>query len=284
MSYLFVFRTYPDVDHMVPLAWRLLSDGEEVHAVVSPGYDVANDHRLRFLQSFERFQLHVASTWWRRLPTWAFAIMLRHRPRVVCVEWGYGFHDGYDNLRSLAGVRDLLRSLVGSVRRVGDPKQTRMNFMIAARLLGSAVACFPHGLSVKLGKVLNDQMARDFAQGNYDWRDRNRFSAYFVNTEHHLQWHLDHANGDPQVMQNLGSLRWAPDWFELNRQLVHPHRWHEDTQGKVKVVYMTPKGENRLNADASIELLRRLSAADHVSLAVKAHPRHAENSQDPLRT
>src|SRR3954447_7596980 len=101
MSYAIVFRTYPDVDHMVPLAWRLLEDGEEVHAIVSPGLDASADHHLDHIAGYSNLHLkqiepkgggrlarigaHLRST----LP-YSLGYMLRHRVQLVAVEWGYG--------------------------------------------------------------------------------------------------------------------------------------------------------------------------------------------------
>jgi hypothetical protein len=294
MSYLLVFRTYPDIDHMAPLAWTLLEAGEEVHAVMSPGYDPAGDHRLRFLAGYPAFQLHEV---WpepgasvpgvlRSTVFHAAWIIVRHRVRVVAVEWGYGLRPGYEHLRSLAGVRDVLRSVARSLRLAPrrHPYQTRTNFLVAARVLGRATVCLPHGLSIKLDAESNAELQRAVARGTLDWRDRNRFSAYVLNTEHHRRIHVQHAGGDPEVMQTWGSLRWSPAWFEINRRLVPPVPWPGEDDGRVKVVLMVPKWRNRVDRAAVVELVERLQEHPACSLAIKGHPRPADGSSDPLRS
>jgi hypothetical protein len=296
VSYLLVFRAYPDVDHIAPLAWTLLKGGEEVHAVISPGYDPAGDHRLRLLASEPRF--HVHQIWpetrerrWRAAVRgtvrgtvlYALWLVARHDVRVVGVEWGYGLRPGYERLRSPAGVRDVARSIVRSLRLAPrrDPSQTRTNFLVAGRLLGRATVCLPHGLSIKLDAASNDEIGRTLAAGRLDWRDRNRVSAYVLNTEHHRLIHIEHAAGDPQVMQTWGSLRWAPQWFEINRSLVAPYAW--PAGAGLKVVLMVPKWRNRVHAGAVVDLVRRLHTHPAISLAVKGHPRPADGSAGPLR-
>lgn len=303
MSYLLVFRTYPDIDHMAPLAWTLLEAGEEVHAVMSPGYDPAADHRLRFLGGYPGFHLHEV---WPEPPAAGRAararatvrgvlrstvfhaawVVARHRVRVVAVEWGYGFRPGYEDLRSLAGIRDVARSVARSLRlaRRKHVHQTRTNFLVAARLLGRATVCLPHGLSIKLDAGSNADLERAVARGTLDWRDRNRFTAYVLNTEHHRRIHVEHAGGDPDVMQTWGSLRWSPEWFEINRRLVPPVAWPGEPGARVKVVLMVPKWRNRVDRAAVVDLVERLQDHRACSLAVKGHPRPADGSPDPLRS
>jgi len=288
MSYAFVFRAYPDVDHMAPLAWKLLEEGEEVHAIVSPGYEPHPDYRLRFLRGYPRFHLHeigpsgagaVRRLVRSSLP-FALWFVARRRVRVVAVEWGYGLNEGYERLRSRAGLNAVARSVAGSVVRLRDPYQVRTNFIVAARLLGRGTVCLPHGLSIKLDAAVRSD---EPDAPSYDWRDRNRFSAYVLNTEHHRQWFLEHAMGDPEVMETWGSLRWAPQWFELNRGLAPAYRWLA-VADQLRVVFMVPKWGNRVNADAVVDLVTRLHQLDFVSLAVKGHPRPEDGSADPLRS
>jgi hypothetical protein len=297
VSYLFVLRSYPDIDHMLPLAWKLAAGGEEVHAIVSPGYDPEPDHRLRFARRSPTFHLHEiaparssrgglggllarARALARSTLPYALLFMLRKRVRLVAVEWGYGLPEGYDRLGSPAGVVAVLRSLAGSLKRIGHPSQIRANFVVAARLLGRATVCLPHGLSIKLDAVsTNSDLGRTI-----DWRDRNRFSAYVMNTDHHRRWFLEHAQGDPRVVETWGSLRWSPEWFELNRRIAPELRWPVERDGAVKVVFMLPKWRNRVHPERAIALIKRLQSLDAVSLAIKGHPRPTQGSADPLRS
>jgi hypothetical protein len=296
LSYLIVFRTSPDVDHMSPLAWKLLKEGETVHAVMSVAYDVDGDHRLKLLREFPAFHLHelaparAATSRARRLVAraratvpYALWMLRRHRVRLVAVEWGYGLPPAYDRLRSPAGAVAVLRSLAGSFVHGAEPQQPRASFIVAARVLGVPTVCLPHGLSIKLDPIPNDEIAELVAHGNLDFSDRNRFTAYVLDSEHHRRMHVDMARGDPDVMQTWGSLRWAPDWFEVNRRLAPPFAWPADGAGRVRVVFMVPKWRNRVDAPAAIELVRRMQAVEGISLAVMGHPRSRGDDSDPLR-
>jgi hypothetical protein len=294
MSFAIVFRTYPDVDHMVPLAWRLAEDGEEVHAIVSPGYDAARDHHLRFVAGHPGVHLTEIAPPGRRGPLariaahlrgtvpYAMLFLRRHRVEVVAVEWGYGLADGYDRLRTPAGLLAVLRSVGRSLLHGSDRHQARTSFIVAARLLGRATVCLPHGLNLKLDTITTSEGVSAGVNG-YDWSDRNRFSAYAVNTAHHLDWHLRHAGGDPDVMHAWGTMRWAPDWIEINRGLTEPFEWPEAAGDRLKVTLMVPKWRNRLHKDAAISLVERLNRLDFVSLALKGHPRPEDGAADPLR-
>jgi hypothetical protein len=283
MSHLIVFRTSPDIDHMAPLAWKLLEEGEEVHAVMSPGYDASRDHRMALLRRYPRFHEHRAGRLRNTLP-YALWVLVRHRVRVIAVEWGYGLNEGYDRLVSPRGVYAVARSFARSLR-LGlrlDPLQTRANYLVGGRLLRRAVVCLPHGLSIKLDSATTDEVREALANGGLDWSDRNRFTRCVFNTEHHRQFLLEHAKGDPSVMETWGSLRWSPAWFELNRQLAPIYEWPEAGDA-LKVVFMLPKWRNQVHAGAVVDLVKRVQALPYVSLAIKAHARMEYGNADPLR-
>ena len=294
MSYLIVFRSYPDIDHLAPLAWKLLDEGEEVHAVIARGYDPDSDHRLALLRTYAGYHEHrvlpegggplaEAVAFVRTTLLWSLALVARKRVQLVAVEWGYGLPEAYDKPLSprglAASLRTLGRSLQAAVQR--DPRQPRNNFVVAARLLGRRTVCLPHGLSIKL-----DAVTATKDKGKVmDWSDRNRFDAYVMNTAHHRDWALANAKGDPQVFQNWGALRWAPEWFERNRDAAPPFEWPgEAGEGVVKVVLMTPKWMNRVHKDQAVSMVRRLQRLDCVSLAIKDHPRPEARAGDPLRS
>jgi hypothetical protein len=284
---LFVFRTSPDIDHMVPLAWKLIENGEQVHAVMSPGYDPDGDYRIEFARRYPAFHLHEARggrlrRWARGTLPYAFVLLRRERVELVAVEWGYGLDAGYDRPRSARGVVALLRSLGRSLLRSSDPHQTRVNYLVAAHVLGLPTVCLPHGLNIKHGAAWNQELIDILAQGGVDFRDRNRFTSYVLNTEEMRRWYIDYAMGDPDVLETLGSLRWTPEWFERNLELAPPFEWPETARGRVKVVFMVPKWMNRVHADAAIELVRRLEHVDEISLAIMGHPRKTHGGADPL--
>ena len=294
MAYLFVFRSAPDIDHIAPLAWKLIQRGETVHGLISPGCDPRADHRLRFLLGFERFRAHEVQRPGRfqhvasiargtvAYPLW---LLLRHRIGVVGVEWGYGLPAGYDALRSPRGwvavTRSAVRSAIQARRR--DAHQPRTNAIVAARLAGRPVVCLPHGLNIKLDAVTNEASRIGIQNGTLDYADRNRFAVYVTNTCHHREFQIEYAGSDPEVVQAWGSTRWDPEWFALNRRLVGPWAWPAAHAGTLKVVLMVPKWHNRVDAPAVIDLVARLQDLPYVSLAIKGHPRPEAGQPEPLR-
>lgn len=282
---------------MAPLAWRLLEEGETVHAVMSGPYDVAGDHRIALLRGYPRFRLHELrpagedASPWRRIVgrarvtvPYALFMLRRHRVRLVAVEWGYGLPPAYDRLGSPAGVVAVVRSFARSLVHGDGSQQPRVSFIVAARLLGVPTVGLPHGISIKLDPMPNDEIAALNARGELDFSDRNRFAAYVMDSEHHRRMHVDYARCDPDITQTWGSLRWAPDWFDVNRRLAPPFQWPGEPGKRVKVVFMVPKWVNRVDAPAAVALVRRLQDIDGISLAVMGHPRSRGNDGDPLRS
>jgi hypothetical protein len=119
------------------------------------------------------------------------------------------------------------------------------------------------------------------ANGAGDWADRNRFALCAYESREHLEMHLQRKHADPSILEALGSLRWSPTWFELNRRLAPAFAWPEDDD-RLRVVLMAPKWRKRVDVEATRELLRAIHGLDFVSLAVKGHPRKA-GSLEPLK-
>jgi len=295
VSFLFVLRVSPDVDHLSPVMWKLLEEGEEVHAIVTGGYDADSDYRLAYLRRYERYHLRVVegvagerrriSNLLRDNVVAAGLYLIRHRVSLVVVEWGSGVPEGLDR----PFTRVWLRWVLGEGKRLAtiegrpSPGLTRNDFMNAAKLLRRPLVCLPHGLNVKLDAITTKE-AETLRERPHQWPDRNRFDAYVLNTEHHRQWHLDYAIGDPAVMQTWGSARWDPVWAELNRSIAKPFEWPGGRRSLLRVVFMVPKWEKRVDAAAVVGLVAALQSLDFVSLAIKQHPRPEDGSIEPLRT
>jgi len=274
--------------------WKLLEEGEEVHAIVTGGYNADGDYRLAFLRSYERFHLvtirGVAGE--RRRVSYALRDNLaaavlyirRHRVQLVAVEWGGGPPPGLDRpffRACLGAIRSEVKRLARNRGRP-NPWLTRDDFMVAAKLLRRSLVCLPHGLNVKLDAMTTTE-SEILRKGPYPWYDRNRFDVHVLNTEEHRQWHLDHAVGDANVMQTWGSARWDSTWFEVNRRIAPPFEWPEQGRGCLKVVFMVPKWEKRVDADAVVELVQALQSLEFASIAIKQHPRPEDGSAEPLR-
>lgn len=296
MSYVFVFRASPDIDHMAPVAWKLLEEGEPVHAVLSSGLQPDGDHRIELLRCYPRFRLHRS----RSTLLWAMLLLRRTRASLLAVEWGFGLPASYDAFPRPAGLWAAMRSLVRSVLKGGrDSRQIRLNFTSAAALLRVPTVCLPHGLNITHGLEFTTEPRKELVPTLDDiephWESRNRFAAYVFNTEHHRRWHLEHRRGDAAVMQTWGSVRWSPEWFELNRRLAPEFTWPEPADGRVRLAFMLPRwkrgpdgaiewggdGAPDVAGDHVIELVRRLHTLPDVSLAVAAHPRSTTEA-DPI--
>lgn len=289
MSYLFLFRAYPDVDHIAPLAWKLLERGERVHAVISPGYDGAADPHIRFLARHERFVLHEpwragrARRWLRSTFPYARRLLKRSGARLLVVEWGSG--PRFSSASRGGRLPAIARRLSGSVLKAhrADPQEIRSNLVLAAAARGLPMVALPHGVSIKLeGMLVAGRKPEEVGDSKpLDWRDRGRFTAYVYDSEEQVSHHRTYANGDASAVQAWGSLRWSPEWFELNRALAPAFAW-PDPGAELKVVLMAPKWRNRASADATADLVRGIQQQPFVSLAVKGHPRK-EGSLGPLR-
>src|SRR5207249_2594939 len=62
--FLFVVRSYPDIDHMAPMIWTCLEEGDRTAIVFEYPYDYKRDYRIAFLLKYPRFRVvsHFGNT------------------------------------------------------------------------------------------------------------------------------------------------------------------------------------------------------------------------------
>src|SRR2546421_46619 len=56
-NFLFLLRTDPDIDHIAPLIWKCLEQGERTYVTFVEGFPYANDYRIQFLMKYPNFKV-----------------------------------------------------------------------------------------------------------------------------------------------------------------------------------------------------------------------------------
>ncbi len=278
---------------MAPLAWKLLEEGEEVHAVISPGYDP----RRRpppgaAARATPRFHLH--ELWPRRrrvrrrcgphaaLRAGAAAAPPRPRRRRRV-----GLRPA-DGLRPPALRRRRRSRCCAASSRSLRPRSSatrsrpRANFIVAARLLrppDRLPAARPERQArpappTSVGEALatGGPLTGATATASPPTSSTPSTTAAATSTT---------PRATREVMQTWGSLRWAPEWFELNRTLAPPFDWPEPPRPAEGRASWSPSGATACTPTRPSSCVRRLQALDFVSLAVKGHPRPSDGQRRP---
>ncbi len=290
-GFLFLLRAYPDVDHLAPVAWKVLEQGERVVVLFDRPYPAREDYRLRFLAEFPGFELlelpGIAS---RHYPA-ELAGRLRWRGRrlgrlldtrqigVVIVDWGHGatpwsrLREPLPRLWDRRFWRRALRGPMARLRVLGDEivPRLRTTLLATARERGLPVFCLPHGVQVRT-TLKGPPLGRGPDGGPYD-DGRRVFSACVFPTELERQHQIQRFGLEPARTHVWGSVRFSPEWEVILRRICPPASLPPCRTHQVRVVFYLPQWTRRADAEGTFALIRSLAARSDVQLVLRAHAR-----------
>lgn len=285
---LFLVRAYNDIDHMLPVAWRLAADQRAQVELLcfNPTYDLAGDFRLQFLA--RRYQVPCGYLYQAHLPTpahrLAAGLICGRTPMTpALVNWLH------NQVRHRLFGRSWAEQMLG--RRRPDvlvldwqrPKFFNVEPMLqAARALGIPIVALPHGMNLvtnplATNKALDEGHDQSFGQ---DWR-------YFDHSLVQFSLYRDRviAGGvPPEKVRVMGSARFCPQWREVYKSILPPDPALAGRgQGRLKVVYMDQHHRMRLHQERVAETLQALAQRPGVDLLVKPATRGVGQAlADPL--
>lgn len=274
----FLFRTYNDVDSIVPVVWKMLVNGDRPICIFTHGYDHVNDYRFAYLRSrFDFTVLDIEPISDRQL------IWLQRIERLPGLKGRLP-----DRLWSKSGIsvtRFLIEENVTACAYEHGPPGGRsaigLRFMQAAKRLGIPTFCLPHGMNTFLGHDVNFGTRKQIRETGKlpDLSDRNAYDCVVLNSPRFMEKCI--AEGiSPKVAQCWGSPRFDPAWAALNLSICPPFVPQKECHGRVKVVFMVPHWEYNVDQDATRAMLRRLAAEPWIYLVVKGHTRGEELFDD----
>jgi hypothetical protein len=285
-KFLFLLKSYPDIDHMVPAIWTVLERGDDALLAFEVSYDYRNDFRLQHVLKYPRCRIaqpsgvlspnRVARGWsrlrWNRrsLRTW----LSQHQVDALFVEWGPGVPPR--GLRAAIAWRANLWTKESAVRRSVEAAVPELRYALIGAAVDTAipVIALPHGVSTKSTVDYNPKLTERMKQhgGELPFDDRNCFAAWVFPWQHHRTLTVQHARMRPDIAQTWGSLRFSPEWMTVLREICPPANL-PDKGSRLRVVFFLPKWGNRVDQEATVRLIRSLADRDDLQLVLKTHPR-----------
>ena len=271
---LFLVRSYNDIDHMAPVAWRLARDrSAQVELLcANPTYDLTGDFRLRFLA--REHQVPVGYLYQAHLPTLAH----RWAAKLICgpsrlgpgmVDW---LHErARHRLFGPGWAEDMLRRrrpdvLVMDWQR---PKFFNLPAMLqAAKALGTPLVALPHGMNLVTNPLCTNKAVRQGRDQDFgeDWK---HFDHNLVQFELYRQRVI--AGGvPPDKVTVMGSARFCPQWREVLGRILPPEpRLAGRGRGRLKLVYMDQHHRMRLHPRRIAQTMRDTARRPDVELLIK---------------
>ena len=260
---LFFLNNYNDVDQAAPLIFTLLEDARGVKVICLGHYDLKDDPRIRFFSHYESFVIvtpkyfptagrstGIIQKLWRRIAfntVFAVFFLKQHKIGLCIYTW---------------------------CNPTGKGFQTRIFW--AARKLKIKNVCIPHGQNIFSNFDVNQHLI-DFHQRTRRWPDfspRNKFDLYIVQTEHHRRWNIDWGM-DPEVIVELGSMRFHPAWVKKHLTFYRPYQNKklERFTDRVKIVFFIPHWHYNVDYQKTINLISLLAESSLTALVIKGHTR-----------
>lgn len=315
----FFIRRYNDIDHMVPVIYKLASEGTAVRVLsLEPWLDLAGDYRLRFLR--EQHNVRVEYVYEAHAPTLAHRTVARllcapairrggrRRALELCSRRSRARSLWWFELlimpmaviyRSLAawlyervwrpwlytrawadGLLEEMRPSLLVFDWVPQYKFMIEALLQAARLRGIRCVAIPHGVH-----VISDELRGDLATRAGHVVQSWPLAVYdaVAVPEHLFRGWLLKAGVAADKVEVLGSPRFCAEWERVHDSITPPSRIPPDLGvGRVKVVYMDKSFRSRMYPEAVIQTLARLDTLDGVTLVIK--PETRSNTPSSRRT
>jgi len=260
----FLFRTYNDIDHIAPVAWKATISGWPTF-LFFVDKNFIDDYRIQFLFKQGAVQLSIPfldnflrkSEKWRkaffvrRLLKWILSFLLgtyllrKHEIEIIVIEWTGHLGRGLSEL-----------------------------FLRPARFLKLPLFSIPHGYFLWKNPNFNQVVEAGLkASGKFpDFSDRNWFKSYVVQSEEHKAMNVQ-SGMDPSKIRVLGSARFCSEWTEINDRLMLCVCPKMENDQRFRVLFFLPHWDYQVERKSCISLLKKIIEEPGLFLVIKAHTR-----------
>jgi len=260
----FLFRTYNDIDHIAPVAWKATISGwPTFFFFVDKNF--IDDHRIQFLLEQGAVQLSIPflDNFLRKIEKWRKAVFLRR-----LLKWTLSFLLGTFLLRK----HDIQIIVIEWTGHLG--RGLSELFLRPARFLKLPVFSIPHGYFLWRNPNFNQVVEAGLkACGKFpDFSNRSWFKTYVVQSEEHKAMNVQ-SGMDPSKIRILGSARFCSEWTEINDKLMLRVCPKTDNDQRFRVLFFLPHWDYQVERESCISLLKKIIEEPGLFLVIKAHTR-----------
>lgn len=273
----FFIRAYNDVDHFVPLIAEFIKKKENPLVITTTDLDFENDYRVKYLQTLgdleifrdkddEYIKRSLRRTFFEKVLAKLYAIR-RNRKTFI----GRFYRKFYFNCKKqMNTLRD--NNIGVCVFEWSTPferGEVIEKYFFAAKGMGLTTMSIPHGCNIFINADVTAGYRNATEKGKLvDQSDRNYFD-YFVLQNPIRRDGWIKLGLDPIKTQAWGSLRFYPDWAEINREICPKFEPVIEQNKNLKVVFMQFQKDYNVHNEIVMQALVELSKLDFVSLVVK---------------
>lgn len=288
--FLFIVRRYNDIDHIVPIVWKMACEGDGPLSILctDPFLDIDTDFRIRFL----RDKFHVKSGYL----TASYPRSLRHRvlsigPRLLPAKGrrrnriSRGFYARQTSCCTEKWAKELIETtntraiIVDWCKSAGTPVEI---LIAAANSRKIPVVSVPHGVNYMTNDLRTLQAVESGNPGI--WGAALRPMDYvIVQHRRHGEW-LSKCGVEEEKILIMGSTRFCREWLNVLDDIVPPSSiLPNSADGKLKLVYLDSVPNVRLKVPKIVGSLDVISKLDFVDLIIKPTTAGNKFSSETLR-
>ena len=289
---LFFIRRFNDIDHTVPIVYRLAKDGYKDMAVLAlnPDFDLTDDFRLNFLKDeCDITVMHVykffAPTFIHRFAAtficntgdacYSIIKQLNNALRFILkgrytsfflyrIIFKHLFGDTWSE--TMLRKKDV-RLIVFDWQRLG--RFVTLPLTKAAKQLNIPKLAVPHGISMYTNEKWTNVSSSNNQSLDFEdrWKD---FDKIIVQFEHYKQTVVN-AGVPLEKLTVLGSTRFCREWEDVYQKLVpESNNYHNSSnKNKIKLVFMDHSAQFRTTVDNVVYAVEKLVELDYVELVIK---------------
>jgi len=261
---LFLFRAYNDIDHIVPIAWKVVDSGASV-AFLFVSSDFSHDYRIEFLVTAGAQKLESK-------------LIRRYFENVRNKIPGHVLKRLIDLALAYTVGRSLLKknSVTTIVNEWSGPVGNQMAefFIRPGRAMGIPIMAFPHGHRIEVNWDMNatawDAVKKTGRPPSL--AERNLYTWYVVQNGAAKQFGIASAIRE-EKLKVLGSARYSPEWHRINLQLSCSRTSTLPLSQRFRVAFFLRHWVYHVDRQKCLELLRRLGGISGLELIIIGHTR-----------
>tara|TARA_B100001250_G_scaffold65148_1_gene51593 strand:+ start:7876 stop:9138 length:1263 start_codon:yes stop_codon:yes gene_type:complete len=287
-KFLFFLRAYNDFDHLAPLIWKCVKEGDEPVILITTKLKIEDDYRFKLITNErsvkiiydvdEVFERHFnAKTFIQKLLR-RFYIIRRNPKNII----GRLYRKLFFNLSK---EMDFLRKedFHACIFEWSTPfarGDKIEKYFVASKALGVKTFALPHGCNIFVNSDVTYGYRESLSKGRFvDQSETSLFDYYiFQNPTRRdgwVQWGFD-----PAKTQAWGSLRFSPDWASKNLKACPPFNTYNIPSKKLNIVFMQFQKEYNIFNEEVFRFLKAVSNIDEISLVVKDATREGKSFYD----
>jgi hypothetical protein len=284
----FFIRAYNDIDHFVPLIVEFIKKNENPLVVLNSDIEFEMDYRIKYISTLGKLEIYreidfdyIKSTqrnsFLSKINSKLYSIR-RNRKGVIGRIYRKLF---FNCMKQMDFLRE--KGISSCVFEWSTPfarGEIVEKYFIAAKGMGLTTFAIPHGCNIFINSDVTTGYRGSTIKGKFvDQSDTQYFDYYIfqnpIRRDGWIKWGFS-----PIKTQAWGSLRFYPEWADINREICPKFDPGDEYNKKVKVVFMQFQKEYNVNNKLVLDTLKQVSQIEGVALAVKDATREGKEFYD----